>query len=98
MISKRIENEDVLSIVSTYFMPCGLECDLYSVLGEIIHFEKRENSLTKEKVYVMTLDCNGLEFDVCINAEDLMGEPQVGRRLKASIWLQGRLEFEEPEI
>ena len=98
MISKRIENEDVLSIVSTYFMPCGLECDQYSILGEILKYEKRENSLTKEKLYVMTLDCNGLEFDVCINAEDLMGEPEIGRRLKASIWLQGRMNFEEAEI
>lgn len=98
MISKRIENEDVLSIVSTYFMPCGLECDQYSILGEILKYEKRENSLTKEKLYVMTLDCNGLEFDVCINAEDLMGEPEIGRRLKASIWLQGRMNFEETEI
>ena len=98
MISKRIENEDVLSIVSTYFMPCGLECDQYSILGEILKYEKRENSLTKEKLYVMTLDCNGLEFDVCINEEDLMGEPEIGRRLKASIWLQGRINFEETEI
>lgn len=98
MISKRIETEDVLSIVSTYFMPCGLECDQYSVLGEILHFERRENSLTKEQLYVMTLDCNGLEFDVCINAEDLMGEPEIGRRLKASIWLQGRMNFDEAEI
>ena len=98
MISKRIATEDVLSIVSTYFMPCGLECDQYSILGEIIRCEKRENSLTKEKLYVLTVECNHLEFDVCINEEDLLGEPEVGRRLKASIWLQGRLNFEEAEI
>lgn len=98
MISRRIETEDVLSIVTTYFMPCGLECDQYSILGEILKYEKRENSLTKEKLYVMTVDCNGLEFDVCINAEDLLGEPEIGRRLKASIWLQGKLNFEENEI
>ena len=98
MISKRIVTEDVLSIVSTYFMPCGLECDQYSILGEILRFERRENSLTKEKIYVMTLDCNGLEFDVCINAEDLIGEPEIGRRLKASIWLQGKINFEETEM
>lgn len=98
MISQRIETEDVLSIVSTYFMPCGLECDQYSILGEILKYEKRENSLTKETVYVLTVECNSLEFDVCINAEDLLGEPEVGRRLKANIWLQGRLNFEETEI
>ena len=98
MISRRIETEDVLSIVSTYFMPCGLECDQYSILGEILHYEKRENSLTKEKLYVLTVECNHLEFDVCINAEDLIGEPEIGRRLKANIWLQGRLNFAEQEI
>lgn len=98
MISKRIETEDVLSIVSTYFMPCGLECDQYSILGDIIKYEKRENSLSKEQIYILTVECNGMEFDVCINAEDLMGEPEIGRRLKASIWLQGRLNFEETEI
>ncbi len=98
MISKRIETEDVLSIVSTYFMPCGLECDQYNILGEILHYERRENSLTKEQLYVLTVECNGLEFDVCINAEDLMGEPEIGRRLKASIWLQGRMNFNEEEI
>ena len=98
MISKRIETEDVLSIVSTYFMPCGLECDQYSILGEILRYERRENSLTKEQLYVMTLDCNGLEFDVCINEEDLLGEPEVGRRMKASIWLQGKMNFVEEDF
>ena len=98
MISRRIETEDVLSIVSTYFMPCGLECDQYSILGEILKYEKRENALTKEQIYVLTVECNSLEFDVCINAEDLMGEPEIGRRLKASIWLQGKLNFDESNI
>lgn len=98
MISRRIETEDVLSIVSTYFMPCGLECDQYSILGEILKYEKRENALTKEQIYVLNVECNSLEFDVCINAEDLMGEPEIGRRLKASIWLQGKLIFDESNI
>ncbi len=98
MISRRIETEDVLSIVSTYFMPCGLECDQYSILGEILKYERRENSLTGEKLYVMTVECNGLEFDVCFNAEDLLGEPDIGRRLKANIWLQGKINFEEDVI
>lgn len=36
MISGRINQEDVYSIVDTYFMPYGMECDLYSIMGEII--------------------------------------------------------------
>lgn len=32
MISRRIAEEDVFSIVSTYFMPCGVECDITAFL------------------------------------------------------------------
>ena len=37
-ISKRIHKEDVFTLVDTYFMPYGVECDQYSVLGEIVDF------------------------------------------------------------
>lgn len=93
MISRRIVHEDILSIVDTYFMPYGMECDRYNVLGEITDLAENENSLTGEKLYHMTINCNDLEFDVCINQEDLMGEPEVGRRFKGVIWLQGNLNF-----
>ena len=33
MISQRVENEDVYSIVDSYFMPYGMECDLYNIHG-----------------------------------------------------------------
>ena len=42
----------------------------------------------------MTLCCNDLYFDVCINAADLIGEPQTGRRFKGVIWMQGQVNFE----
>ena len=93
MISKRIANEDVFSIVATYFMPYGVECDHYNVLGEILKFELVENSLTKEKMYVLTIESHDLIFDVCINEKDLMGEPQVGRRFKGVVWMQGEMIF-----
>ena len=35
-ISKKIHKEDIFSLVDTYFMPYGVECDQYSVLGEIM--------------------------------------------------------------
>lgn len=35
--------------VETYFMPYGIECDMYSVLGDILNYEVVENSYTKEK-------------------------------------------------
>ncbi len=92
-ISKKIQKEDVFSLVDTYFMPYGVECDQYSVLGEIQHCQKVTNKLTGEEVYQMTIYCNELSFDLCINAEDLYGEPKAGRRFKGTIWLQGFINF-----
>lgn len=92
-ISKRIQKEDVFSLVDTYFMPYGVECDQYSVLGEILDYQKIKNRLTKEELYQMTISCNDLQFDICINAEDLYGEPEVGRRFKGSVWMQGFINF-----
>ena len=96
-ISRRIQKEDIFSLVDTYFMPYGVECDQYSVLGEIVGMRLVTNQVTGEKIYVLTICCNELTFDVCINIIDLFGEPQVGRRFKGVIWLQGYINFpEEP--
>ncbi len=93
MISRRIMREDILSIVDTYFMPYGIESDQYSIMGEILDFYKVENSQTREKCYVLTINCNQLIFDVCINQEDLLGEPAPGRRFKGVIWMQGQINY-----
>ena len=69
MISKRIMEEDVFSIVTTHFMPCGVECDHYNVMGDILNVELRENNKTNEKIYVMTIETNGIIMDVCINEQ-----------------------------
>ncbi len=92
-ISRRIQKEDVFSLVDTYFMPYGVECDQYSVLGEIMDFQLVKNRMTDEEIYIMTLVCNDLVFEMCINKEDLYGEPKVGRRFKGMIWMQGFINF-----
>lgn len=92
-ISRKILTEDVLSLVDTYFMPYGVECDQYSILAEILEYNMITNKLTGEKVYIMKVSCNDLQFDVCINALDLYGEPQVGRRFKGVIWMQGYINY-----
>ena len=93
MISRRIIHEDVFTIVDTYFMPYGMECDKYSILGEILEVAIRINRLTQEELYIMKLSCNELVFDVCINKKDLLGEPMAGRRFKGTVWLQGKINF-----
>ena len=92
-ISRKIQKEDVFSLVDTYFMPYGVECDQYSILGEIVEYHQELNRMTKEEIVFMTIECNELTFDVCINKEDLFGEPAVGRRFKGTVWLQGYIEF-----
>ena len=63
-ISRRIHKEDVFSLVDTYFMPYGVECDQYSVLGEIENVHRTKNQITGEEIYVLTITCNELTFDV----------------------------------
>lgn len=92
-ISRKIQKADVFSLVDTYFMPYGVECDQYSVLGEITDLKLVTNGLTGEKVHILTLCCNDLNLKVAINSIDLLGEPAVGRRFKGSVWLQGQVNF-----
>ncbi len=92
-ISRKIHTQDVYSIVDTYFMPYGVECDLYSILGEITECQTVTNTITAEQVHILTVNCNELIFDICINSCDLFGEPAVGRRFKGTLWLQGYIQF-----
>ena len=92
-VSKRLANEDVFSIVDTYFMPFGAECDMYSIMGEILEYRLTRNEITREDICIMKLDVNGLLFDVCVPKREVMGEPAVGRRFKGNVWLQGKINF-----
>ena len=95
LITKRIEKEDVLSIVKSTFMPFGIESDQYSILGEIMDCRLLQNSYTEENVYAIDIKCNDVEFPICINQKDLIGEPAVGRRFKGNIWLQGSINYRD---
>jgi len=88
---KRLDNEDVLSVVETYFMPYGIACDQYSVLGDIIDCRMVCNQVTGETLCQMLVSANDIMLDICINKEDLTGVPEAGRRFLGNIWLQGVL-------
>lgn len=87
--SRRVIKEDIYSIVDTCFMPSGIECDQYSVIGEIKEIDLKKNKITGEEIYDMKLECNDLLFRIGINKLDLLGDPQIGRRFKGRIWMQG---------
>ncbi len=93
-ISRRIRTEDVFTIVDSSFMPYGVECDQYSIVGEIKSVDMTKNRYSGEAIYILEVDCNDFEVSIGINIEDLTGEPQVGRRFKGSIWLLGQVYFD----
>lgn len=93
-VSRRLMKEDIYTIIDSFFMPCGVECDQYSIIGEIMEIQVETNRITEEEVYNLTIDCNDMTFHVGINKRDLMGEPEVGRRFKGQIWMQGFVNFQ----
>ena len=58
-----------------------------SVNAQALTMEELKESLA------LKIDTNGLVYDVCINKEDLLGEPQIGRRFKGNIWMQGCIRY-----
>lgn len=92
-IAERVQEEDILSIVDTSFMPCGVECDHYLIIGDIGTVEEVTNTYSQEKMYLLGISANNLIFKVLINQDDLQGEPMVGRRFRGEIWLQGTVKI-----
>ncbi len=92
-VTGRVLCEDIYSIVYTSIMPYGVECDQYNILGEIVKVRRIVNRISREQVYILTLQVNDLTFDVAINIMDLLGEPAPGRRFKGIVWLQGRINY-----
>lgn len=88
-LARRVKDEDVLSIIDTSIMPCGVECDHYSVIGNILSVREEKNTYTDEIVYNLLIETYDLLINVGINSIDLEGEPLPGRRFRGEIWLQG---------
>lgn len=95
LVSRRAKKEDIYSIVDTSFIPFGSESDNYSIIATILESNLIVNNYTKEEIYDMQLVCNDIGFRLCINKQDLLGEPVAGRRFKGNIWMQGNISFSE---
>ena len=63
------------------------------IIGIITEVKTVENYLTQEEMYILSLLCNEVDIEVCVNKKDLLGEPLPGRRFRGTIWLQGIIEF-----
>lgn len=93
MLSRRVTTEDLLTIVESSIMPYGVESDQYAVIGEILDMSHSKNMVTGENMVIMTVNSKDMIYDICINEKDLFGEPQIGRRFKGKIWMQGIMKF-----
>lgn len=93
-INKRLKTEDIYSIVETTFIPYGSESDNYTILATIESVWERKNRITGEDLYYLNVRCNELRFPVCINKNNLYGEPKEGRRFRGNIWMQGMVNFD----
>lgn len=93
MLSRRVMNEDILTIIDTSMMPFGIESDQYAVIGEIFDINHAKNMITGEDMWILSVNSKDILYDICINEKDLIGEPQIGRRFKGKIWMQGNIKF-----
>lgn len=93
MLSRRVSNEDLLTIIDTSMMPYGVESDQYAVIGEIFNINHAKNMITGENMVILSINSKDILYDICINEKDLIGEPQIGRRFKGKIWMQGLIKF-----
>lgn len=92
-LKERLRQEDFLTVMDGYFLPATPIEATYAVLGTIKKLKERKNNKTKEKMYWMHLDVNGMPLEVIINKDDLVGKPSVGMRFMGTCWIQGTIDF-----
>ena len=91
-ISRRAMKEDLYSIIDSCFMPCGVECDQYSIIGEIKEVEKIRNIYTKE-VHGIQVHQFGAHIFHTSKKEiwEYVNQFAEFNRFKGQIWMQGTL-------
>lgn len=93
-MNQMVLQNDLYTLIDSFFMPNGVECDMYSVMGDIRELKRIQNTITKEWVYTMIIECNDVNMRITINEVDLLGIPEIGRRFKGTVWMQGYLMFD----
>lgn len=93
-INERMHSEDLYTVVDQTFIPWGVECDQYSVVGEITAVEETVNGYSGIPLWLLSVESNDVKFRVCMRKQDLLGEPVPGRRIKCGIWLHGHVNLE----
>ena len=62
-ISRRVTREDIFSVVTSFFMPYGIENDKYEILGDILDVKYVVNHLTMEELCMMIIESNDVVLE-----------------------------------
>ena len=92
-VVRRIAHEDLYTVIDTFILPVGVECDQYQVMGTIMEYKLITNEFTGEAIYKILVEANHMPIQVYMAKDDLVGELAQGRRLKCNLWLQGEVAF-----
>lgn len=93
IMEERLQNEDFLSVIEGYFIPIDYLDATYSMLGIIKELNTIINEQTKEEVYWMLIETMGMEIEIAVNSNELIGTPLVGMRFMGICWMQGSIVF-----
>ena len=91
IIRERLKEEDLFSVVDSYFLPVTHSDDvsMYDILGTIEDVEEIINTDTQELVYKIAVNATGVVMQIFINKDDLLGVPILGMRFMGNCRLQG---------
>ena len=91
IIQERLKEEDLFSVVDSYFLPVlhTEDVSLYDLLGTIKKVSEVLNTESGELVYKLDINTTGVDLQIFINREDLLGVPIEGMRFMGNCRLQG---------
>lgn len=67
-VGRLLNSCDIYTMVESSIMPCGMESDRYTIIGEILNVVPLVNEISKEPLCQMDVKCN----NICIRC---FGEP-----------------------
>lgn len=90
-IDERAKKNGVYGVVENSLKPRTIDMDIYRIVGTIEDIREVKTEVNGQIVYLLDLNCCGLDIIVAINSGDLAGIPKEGRRFKGEVWLQSRI-------
>ena len=59
-VGRLLNSCDIYTMVESSIMPCGMESDRYTIIGEILNVVPLVNEISKEPLCQMDVKCNNI--------------------------------------